>query len=121
MNNGQDQFHVMRLDSSLMMRQNCELVFARSRFTLTLTFNLSAICSALDCTALHCTALHCTALHCTALHYTTVDCTALYYTTMHYTILNYTTLRYTTVRYSTNAMHYQAILFLEKSVILECS
>ena len=45
MNHGQDQFHVMRLDSSLMMRQKCELVFARSRVILTLTFNLSAIFS----------------------------------------------------------------------------
>ena len=45
MNQRQDKFHVMRLDSSLMMRQKCELVFARSRVILTLTFNLSAIFS----------------------------------------------------------------------------
>ena len=45
MNHGQDQFHVMRSDSSLMMQQKSELAFARSRFISTLTFSLLAICS----------------------------------------------------------------------------
>ena len=45
MNHGQNQFLVKHLDSSLMMGKKSELVFARSRFILTLTFYFLAICS----------------------------------------------------------------------------